>query len=183
MIIIVILTVYLFFFRKKRVLDSEDLEPKSFLILYRYLGFGAVNSYFAGMIFDLAWIYWITLYSVIGLLFCFKTKNKIVSRTVAIIFFMIVFAIGQVPLHNGSFEKYINQKDMYQCVNSWECVKITTVIAPNGNSKTVADIVNIIDSSFDWYLVFAKGSMKLEEQDGRIDVLRGINVAGIWIEY
>jgi hypothetical protein len=183
MVIIVILSIHHFFFRKKRVQDSEDLEPKSILILYRFLGLGAVNSYFVGFIFELDWVYWITLYSAIGILFCFKTKKKIATRTIAISVFIIIFALGQVPSNSNSFEKYVNQKEMYQCVNSWECVRITSNVTPDGTLKTEAKIVHISDYSFDWYLFFAKGSMKFENEDGQIDELKGINLAGFWFEY
>jgi hypothetical protein len=184
MILIIFLSLYNLFLKRRNDEEWKELNPKSLTNIYRFHYFGVINSFFGGYIFGIEWLYWITLYSVLGILICFKTKNNNNStKIVLVILLLIFFSIYRVPTHPASFQNYISSKEAYQCVNNFECVIISTNITPEDTVETVAEVIPIKVNSFNWYLLFSKGSLKLEYSDGFIEELKGINIAGFWIEY
>ncbi|MBU7594884.1 hypothetical protein [Metabacillus halosaccharovorans] len=72
---------------------------------------------------------------------------------------------------------------MFQCVQSFECVKMTSVTTPDDLLTTKVEILSVEEYSFDTYFLFAKGSLKLVSDDGIVEEMKGVNVGGFWIEY
>jgi len=185
MIIIVIMCYYRIFIKAKKD-DWSRFRSESLTNLARYLHFGTMISIFIVIIYDIYWVMWIALYSMIGLVLCLKPKkeeNQFWRNFIFIILILLVFNILRIPSHLNSFLDYISSKDMYQCVQSFECVKMTSVTTSDDTLTTKVEILSVEDYSYDFYYLFAKGSMKLANEDGSVDEMKGLNIAGFWIEY
>ncbi|MFZ7946173.1 hypothetical protein ACO1D1_21910 [Neobacillus sp. 19] len=184
--LIFIYSMYLSFIKGFNKDDLEDVHPKTFTNLLRYLLFGTINSFFAGWLFEINWLIWIAFYSVIGIIFCikFNKEENDFFKKLLVAFLVFLFFCGyRVPTHPASFENYINSKEMYQCVTRWECVKITAEAKEDSSLRAKAEILSIEGYRFDWYFLFAKGSMQLADDKGNIEEFKGINICGFWIEY
>jgi hypothetical protein len=184
--LIFIFSFYQFFIKgfDKEVMDT--FFPKSLSNIASYLSFGAINSFFANRFFEIDWMLWITFYSIIGILICKKSKKserKFSQKLIIAFIIFLFFSIFRVPTNQASFENYINSKEMYQCVTGWECVKITAGIREHSTLRAKAEILSIGGYSFDWYLLFAKGSIQLADDKGNIEEIKGVNICGFWIEY
>jgi len=185
MIIIVIMYYYQIFIKAKKD-DWSRFRSESLSTLARYLHFGTMISIFIVIIFDLYWISWIALYSMVGLILCLKPQKEQNENWKKFIFFILIilaFNIIRIPNHPNSFQDYLSSKDMYQCVQSFECVKMTSVTTSDDTVTTKVEILSVEDYSYDFYYLFAKGSMKLANEDGSVDEMKGLNIAGVWIEY
>ncbi len=184
---VVIYSIYLLFVKGFDKADFESVHPNSISSLVRYLLFGAINSFFAGWLFEIDWLNWITFYSIIGIISCIKSEKegkKQFFQKLIIVFIVFIFFCGyRVPTNRASFESYINSKEMYQCVTGWECVKISAEIQEHSSLRAKAEILSIDGYTFDWYVLFAKGSMKLADNKGNIEEIKGVNICGFWIEY
>jgi len=44
-------------------------------------------------------------------------------------------------------------------------------------------ILPIKERAFEWKLFYAKGYLTLENGEGEVEKLRGINIAGFWFDY
>ncbi|WP_368658470.1 hypothetical protein AB3Z07_03105 [Metabacillus halosaccharovorans] len=185
LIIIVILYYYQIFIKAEKD-DWSRFRPESLSTLARYLHFGAMISLFIVIIFDITWVSWIALYSLVALVICLELKeekNKYWQKFILILIIILIFNIFRIPTHPYSFQNYVSSKEMYQCVQSFECVKITSVTTPDDQLITKVEILSVEDYSYDTYFLFAKGSMKLVSDDGIVEEMKGVNVGGFWIEY
>lgn len=186
MVLIFIFSFYQFFIKgfNKEIMDT--FNSNSISNIAHYLSFGAINSFFANRFFEIDWMLWITFYSIIGILICKKTEKGERKYSQKLIIFLIVFlffSIYRVPTHPASFEKYINSKEMYQCVTRWECVKISSEISEHDSLRAKAEILSINGYTFDWYVLYAKGYIQLANDKGNIEEINGVNICGFWIEY
>jgi hypothetical protein len=119
MVLIFVISFYQFIIKgfDKKVMDTYF--PKSLSNIASYLSFGAINSFFANRFFEIDWMLWITFYSIIGILICNKSEKgeaRISQKLIITFIFFLFFSIYRVPSHPASFEKYINSKEMYQCI-------------------------------------------------------------------
>ncbi|MFJ5714299.1 hypothetical protein [Neobacillus sp. NPDC093127] len=184
--LIFIFSIYLFFVKD---FDKDELEvdhPESLSNLVRYLLFGTINSFFAGSLFEIDWLIWIALYSVMGIIICTRSKKaeKELSQKLTFAFIVLLFfSMYRVPTHPASIENYINSKAMFKCVNRVECVKITPVITDRNEIKTKVEILSVKEDTFDWYLLFARASFKLADDKGKVEEIKAVNICGFWIEY
>ena len=59
---------------------------------------------------------------------------------------------------------------------------MTSVTTPDNLVTTKVEILSVEDYTYDTYFLFAKGSMKLANDNG-IEEIKGLNIAGVWVEY
>ena len=185
MIFIVIMYFYQIFIKAEKD-DWSRFRSDSLSILARYLHFGTMISVFIVFIFDIYWVMWIALYSMMGLVLCLKQKKeeKNYSRNfIFIILILLVFNILRIPSHPNSFQDYISSKDMYQCVQSFECVKMISVTTSEDTVTTKVEILSVESYSYNFYYLFSKGVMKLATEDGSVEEMKAMNIAGFWLEY
>lgn len=178
MCIILVVFFYNLFLRGDVKKEWKELSPSSSIL--SYFCFGGAASYFGARILELDWLYLIALYSVIGILVSERELNT-VKKIVIVMFILFLFSIYRVPT-DDSFKDYISSKDMYQYMRDYECVKITSKTTHDSQLETVVEILRIKGRSFEWELFYAKGSLTLENSEGEIEELRGINVAGFWFD-
>ncbi|NMH70108.1 hypothetical protein HF072_15095 [Bacillus sp. RO3] len=181
MMIVVILFFYQIFIKAEKE-DSIKFRPESLSSLANFLHLGALISLFAHIIFDISWVTWIGVYSVLGLILCLKPKNVAnegVRKVVIILLVLVVFNTIRIPTHPDAFQDYISSKEKYQCIHYFECVKMTSVTTSDDLLETKVEIVPVEGYSFDTYFLFAKGSMKLANEEE----MKGVNIGGFWIEY
>ncbi|MFE8699789.1 hypothetical protein ACFYKX_04030 [Cytobacillus sp. FJAT-54145] len=181
MIVIVIASFYQIFIKAEQN-DWSRFRSESLSTIARYLHFGSLISIFAGIIYDIKWMPWIALYSMVGIILCLKPKEdktKGGQKFVLILLFLLIFNVLRVPTHQNSFQDYISTKETYQCIHSFECVKLTSIVTAEDLLETKVEILPVEGYSFDFYYIFAKGSLKLANEDE----MKGLNIAGFWIEY
>jgi hypothetical protein len=176
----------LFFYQIFIKADRDEwsgYHPRSFSLLARYLFFGTMISLYAYFTFRIAWLPWIALYSLLGVFIGFKPEDaeaKTGKRTfILIALLLLIFNMIRIPTQPDSFQDYISSKETYQCIHSFECVKMTSVINSDDSLETKVEVLSVEGHSYRSYFLFAKASMKLESEKER----RGINIAGFWFEY
>jgi hypothetical protein len=185
MIVVSVLYFYQIFVKTAKD-DWSRFRSDSLATLARYLHFGAMISIFAEIIFDIEWMPWIALYSMLGVTLCLKPKKtESEARKKVLIILLLIFAFNmfRIPTHPNSFQDYISSKETYQCIQSFECVKMTSVVTPDDLLETRVEMLSVEGYSFDTYFLFAKGSMKLANEDGVTEKMKGVNIAGFWLEY
>lgn len=181
MLIVVILYVYQIFMKAEKD-DSIKFRPESLSSLANFLHFGAMISLFAHIIFDISWVTWIGVYSVVGLILCLKPRNaenEVVRKMVMIVLVLVVFHTIRIPTHPRAFQDYISSKEQYQCIQYFECVKMTSITTSDDLLETKVEVLPVEGYSCDTYFLFAKGSMKLANEEE----MKGVNIGGFWIEY
>lgn len=178
MSIILVFCFYYLFLRSNVRKEWGKLSPSSSIL--PYLCFGGTAAYFGAHIFELEWLYWITLYSVVGILVSERELN-IAKKIVLGVFILFLLSVFRVPT-DDSFKEYISSKDRYQCIRDYECVKITSKKTADGRQETVVEILKIKGRSFEWKLFYAIGSLTLENDKGEEETLRGFNIAGFWYD-
>ncbi|KHF39442.1 hypothetical protein [Halalkalibacter okhensis] len=186
MTVILSLSVYNIYIKNKNEWESvrKEFNEKSIQSIIQFLLFGAINSFFGGYIFGIEWLYWITLYSVLAIVLCFEMISSKKTRRVGfVIAILIVFSIFRVPTNAASFDHFINSKEAYQCISSWQCVKIVKNVTADDMLEVLPEVVQVKDRSYNWYFFFSKGFILLENSKGDEEELRGVNVAGYWFEY
>ncbi|WP_339146578.1 MULTISPECIES: hypothetical protein [unclassified Sutcliffiella] len=176
---IFLFSIFILFLSSRHKKELHDLGERKGIFVY--LCFISVNSFVGSEVFDYDPLLWISLIGIIGIIIIFYPikvleKSKVVLL-IAIV--LIIFAVIRVPTHPGSFEQYIDSKEGFECLLSFECAKLTTVIAEDDTLSTNVEILPVRESIYDWYLVFGKGYMELEGEQP----FRAINIAGFWIEY
>jgi hypothetical protein len=180
---IVLYSLYLFIFSNSlKGLEEEITEKMKALpiaILIRYLMFLAFNSYFVNMLFDISWLLWICLFSVIGLWIILTDHKITISYFILNFVLLFFFFTAGVPTHQDSFKDYISDHTEYECL-TLECVKVKEVIEDE-TLKTEIKPHSIVGYSFDWYLLFARGNISLQDEEGNIEVLEGTNIGGLWL--
>ncbi|MDV2682785.1 hypothetical protein RYX56_00200 [Alkalihalophilus lindianensis] len=150
----------------------------------QFLCFGGINSFFGGYIFGLEWLYWITFYSVLVMIICFESIHRKRSTRIGMVVVVIaIFMILRVPNHPGSFEDHINSMEGYQCLYGLECVKIGTSDTEDDTFEIVTNVFMVQRNSYDWYILFAKAAITLEDDEGNVEEIRGLNIAGFWNDY
>ncbi|WP_026673744.1 hypothetical protein [Alkalihalobacterium bogoriense] len=185
MFLIFSITLYSLFFKKEKETaeDWKEISPKTVSMFYRFLYFGAINSFFAKMIFDIEWMIWITVYSALGMVICYKSnKTKRSTKIVLVIAIVIFFSIYRVPGNPISFEEFVNSRDDIQCKYRFECVMISHDETEE-TLKTITKIIPVRGFSYDYYFLYSKGSIKLGEDAEDEEEIKGINIAGFWFEY
>ncbi len=85
--------------------------------------------------------------------------------------------------HPNSFMDHVSDKEEYQCVHSWECVKITSVTTKDDRLDTKVEILSVERDTFNMYFLFAKGALHLKDEEGHVEEMNGINIGGYWFEY
>lgn len=185
MILIFLITLYSLFIKKKNERDEDwkEVSPKTVSMMYRYLYFGAINAFFANMIFDIEWLIWITVYSAIGMVICLKSeKIKVPTKIILTVVIVLFFEIYQVPSNPISFENYINSREDIQCKYQLECV----VISYDESDETfnlIAEVMPVTDFSYKYYFLFSKGYMKIGEETDEMIEIKGVNIGGFWFEF
>ncbi|MCA1041237.1 hypothetical protein LCM00_17110 [Bacillus infantis] len=176
----------LFFYQIFIKADKDEwsgYHPDSFSILARYLYFGTMTSIYAYFAFRITWLPWIALYSLLGVIISFKPKDaeaKNRKRTfVLIALLLLIINMIRIPNNPDSFQDYISSKETYQCIHSFECVKMASVINSDDSLETKVEVLPVEGYTYHSYFLFAKASMTLEGEEER----KGINIAGFWIEY
>lgn len=163
--------------------EWSGYHPDSFLILARYLYFGTMISLYAYFTFRIAWLPWIALYSLLGVFIGFKPEDaaaKSGKRTfILIALLLLIINMIRIPTQPDSFQDYISSKEAYQCIHSFECVKMTSVTNSDGSLETKVEVLSVEGFTYHSYVLFAKASMKLEGEEER----KGYNIAGFWFEY
>lgn len=158
---------------------DEKMKARPIANVIRYWMFLAFNSYFANMFFDIGWLLWISLFSMLALWILLIEHKFSFSYLISITIILLFFLGAGVPNHQDSFVNYISDSTDYECL-SVECVKITEVVTED-ILKTEIKILSIQGYSFDWYLLFAKGALTLKDEEGRIEEFEGINIGGLWL--
>ncbi len=176
----------LFFYQLFIKADSghfRGYHHRSFSLLARYLYFGTMISLYAYFTFRITWLPWIALYSLLGVIISFKpedaeAKNR--KRTfVLVALLLLIINMIRIPTQPDSFQDYISSKEAYQCIHSFECVKMTSVTNSDGSLETKVEVLPVEGFTYHSYFLFAKASMKLEGEEER----KGYNIAGFWFEY
>ncbi|GAE25569.1 hypothetical protein JCM9140_1569 [Halalkalibacter wakoensis JCM 9140] len=62
-------------------------------------------------------------------------------------------------------------------------MKIVEHVTPEDMLEIVPEVVQVQERRFNWFLFYSKGLLKLEDEKGDVEELRGLNVAGFWFEY
>ncbi|KYC92931.1 hypothetical protein MXL46_16135 [Heyndrickxia sporothermodurans] len=164
--------------------ETEDYDPKKLLSLSHFLSLSFFNSSVAWIIFKVDSFLWLAFFSVVCkiiLLASDKTKNAWLVKPVVICICLIFVFILRVPKESDSFINYLSSKGTYHCPLRYECVKITTPVNKKDEIHTKAEIIPIDDSSFNWYVLFSKGAIRLKGKEGKIVEIKGTNIAGWWI--
>ena len=181
MLLVLMGSFYMIYVKRR---NEEEQSPNALKRISQFLIFGAINSFFVGKIFGVIELYWITLYCILTLVIFFKKETVGKYWTVAIVTLVIMlFLMYRVPTHPDAFEDYINSKEDIECHNHYqfECVKISYSTLEELETKT--EVVLIQDYSFDWYVFFAKGSIKIGNTANEVEEINSINIAGFWIDY
>ncbi len=79
MMVILFLSAYNLYIKKNKEAWEEvrkEIHFPSIKSSIQFLFFGAINSFFGAYIFGIEWLYWITLYSVLGLVICYETVSS-----------------------------------------------------------------------------------------------------------
>lgn len=164
--------------------ETEDYDPKKLLSLSRFLSLSFFNCSIAWIIFKVDSFLWLAFFSLVCQIILTtseKTKNAWLIKSVIICICLIFISILRVPKDDDSFINYLDHKGTYHCPLRYECVKITTPVNKKDEIHTIAEIIPIDDSSFNWYVLFSKGAIRFKEKGGKIDEIRGLNIAGWWI--
>ncbi len=139
MIVALVLSIYQAFYSKtakEMVLEvSEKMTPRSLAGIIQYLILIALNTYFAHMLFDITWMLWITLVSIIGLEIILAEKRFSKSLILATGLMLLFIYSSSIPTHSDSFTDYINDKTEYQCF-TLECVKVIEKITSDDLLQT-----------------------------------------------
>jgi len=98
MIIILVIIFYYLFLRSNDREEWEELGPFSSIV--RYLCFGGAVSYFGRLIFEVEWLYWITLYSAFGIL-VIERGLKRVKKIVIVVCILFLLSIYRVPTEDS----------------------------------------------------------------------------------
>jgi hypothetical protein len=183
MAVVILYSIYqLFFSKKSSELEqeiAEKLEARPILNVIRYLTLLTFNSYFAHMFFDIGWLLWISFLSFIALWVLLVELKFNLSSVVAVLLVILFFLGSSLPRDSRSFERYISDQTDFECLRI-ECLKITEVITED-TFKTEVNPFFIQDSSFDWYLFFARGSLILKDENGNVAEFSGVNIGGLWL--
>lgn len=185
MFLIFFITLYSLFFKKEKETEEDwkEVSPKTVSMFYRFLYFGAINSFFANMIFDIEWMIWITVYSALGMVICYNSnKTKRSTKIALVIAIIIFFSIYRVTGNPISFGEFVNSREDIQCKYQLECVMIS--YDETGETfETITKIIPVRGFSYDHYFLYSKGSIKLGENAEDEEEIKGINIAGFWFEY
>ncbi|MGM0840187.1 MAG: hypothetical protein ACQEWE_05640 [Bacillota bacterium] len=181
MLMVVLLYYYQIYIKAEKE-DRGRFRPESLPSLANFLHFGAMLSVFALIIFDISWVTWIGVYSLVGLIICLKPKNaenETARKIVLLLLVVVVFNTIRVPTHPRAFQDYISSKEQYQCIQYFECVKMTSITTSDDLLETKVEVLPVEGYSYDTYFLFAKGFMKLAGEDE----IKGLNIGGYWIVY
>jgi hypothetical protein len=179
----ILYSIYLLFISKKGdELEQEiavKMKARPIANVIRYLIFLAINSFLANLFFDIGWLLWISFLSAVALWILLIEHQFNYSYLLSIIAILLIFLGAAVPKHQQSFMKHISDHTEYKCF-SIECVKVSQVVIED-ELKTEIKTYSIQGYSFDWYLLFSKGALLLNDEEGNIEEFRGANIGGLWL--
>lgn len=135
------------------------------------------------IIFDIDWMIWITLYSLLAIVICnMSRRTKSSTKVILVVVIILFFAIYRAPITPLSFEKFVNTREEVQCNFTLDFVVITNG-DHNANFTTEALVVPIRDFSYDYHVFYAKGYLQLGESKDVVKEIKGLNIAGYWFTY
>lgn len=184
MFIILVGSFYSIYIKDSMKNADHDLSDDSAKSITKLLSFGVLNFYFLGSIFEIETFTILSMYSILILVIGLKPKQKkTLLKTGIIVIVLLAFVFYRVPKTSSSFEQYISSKEEIECKYIPQCVKITYYTDEDNLIQTKAEIVYVKDVSFDWYVLFSKGSIKISDIKNQEETIRAINIAGFWMEY
>lgn len=169
----------LFFYYVLYLKKAEGGEDESAIMLpiARFLCFSGSVAFFAWMLFDLDPLYWLAVYSVICLAFCFQAKRK---KAILLCMFLFLY-IARIPMTEASILAHMNEQERYACVHDLECVEVTSSVGPDGAYRTKVERYDV-DTSVAWYGLFSIGLMDMIGDDGTKKTITSVNIGGYWID-
>lgn len=184
-ILAIAFSIYWTFFKKDEEEEGDDFDPSVIKDFLTALGFALMVFFSGWFVFREGLFLWFIFYT--GILFVIikglaEKENKWKIWSIGFVIVLFIFCWFRAPIQHDSFMKWVGENKQLHCPNSIHCVKITTYIDANDHLKTKAEVVPLIETSLNWYLMFATGKIIYEDSNGKEVLYKGINIAGWWIE-